>query len=235
MTAIGGAKIYLQYRDRLYTEFKTDWTYPIDYCISHIENNVAIIVANIPILRGLVTRWVFNFKTKATPIEREFRSEWQHSSSSNSSTFTRVARRSRIIQKIMPCIDDDFSSSLARSKDHIGPAFPPRVVPADFRKKNLSFKPKSRKQSRRNSLDRYEEADCCEKGDVLETVRSVGSLGSAPTLVDSRKDFEWRLSSASIMSGPPRRFSSPPVSPVTMINPCILREVEDEDEILRYP
>ena len=128
----------------------------------------------------------------------------------------------------MPCIDDDFSSSLARSKDHIGPAFPPRVVPADFRKKNLSFKPKSRKQSRRNSLDRYEEADCCEKGDVLETVRSVGSLGSAPTLVDSRKDFEWRLSGASIMSGPPRRFSSPPVSPVTMINPCILREVEDD-------
>ncbi|CAI6269036.1 unnamed protein product [Periconia digitata] len=233
VTAIGGAKIYLTYRDRLYTEFKPDWTYPIDYCINHIENNVAIIVANIPILRGLVTRWVFNFKTKATPMEREFRSEWQWSTSSDESTVTRVARRSRLTQKIMPCVDDDFSSSLARSKDVRDPTLPPRIVPADFRKKNLSFKPKSRKPSRRNSVDTYAEADCCEKGDVLETVRSVGSM-EAPTLVDSRKDFEWRLSGASLMSSP-RRFSSPPLSPVTMMSPCVLREVEDEDEILRYP
>jgi hypothetical protein len=71
VTAIGAAKIFLSYRDRLYTLYQPDWTYPIDYCINHIENNVAIIVANIPILRGLVTRWVFNFRTKATPMERE--------------------------------------------------------------------------------------------------------------------------------------------------------------------
>ncbi|KAF1951078.1 hypothetical protein CC80DRAFT_496357 [Byssothecium circinans] len=233
VTGIGAAKIYLTHRDRLYTEFNTDWTYPIDYCINHIENNVAIIVANIPILRGLVTRWVFNFKTKATPMEREFRSEWQWSTS-NSSTLTHVARKNRLLQKIMPC--NDFTSSLARSKDIKDPTLPARVVPSDFGKKNRSFKSKSRsrKQSRRNSLDRYEEADCCEKGDVLETVRSVGSLESAPTLVDSHKDFEWRLSSASMMSTS-RRFSSPPLSPVTPMMPCVLREVEDEDEILRYP
>ncbi|OCL12162.1 hypothetical protein AOQ84DRAFT_257852, partial [Glonium stellatum] len=71
VTAIGAAKIYLSYRDRLYRLYNADWTYPIDYCISHIENNVAIIVANVPILRGLVTRWVFNFKTKPTPMDPE--------------------------------------------------------------------------------------------------------------------------------------------------------------------
>lgn len=168
-------------------------------------------------------------------MEREFRSEWQWSSS-DSSTISRVARRSRLIQKIMPCIDDDFSSSLARSQDLRDPTLPPRIIPTEFRKKNLSFKPKSRKPSRRNSIDTYAEADCCEKGDVLETVRSIGSLGSAPTLVDSRKDYEWRLSGASLMSSPTaRRFSSPPLSPITMMSPCVLREVEDEDEILRYP
>lgn len=228
VTAMSAAKIYLSYRDRLYTLFKPDWTYPIDFCINHIENNVAIIVANIPILRGLVTRWVFNFRTKATPMEREFRNDWQWSTS-NSSTFTRVARKNRLIQKIIPCIDDDFSSSLARSRDIRDPKVPARIVPADYRK-NRS---KSRRPSRRNSLDRYEKSDCCEKGDVLETVRSIGSLGSAPTLVES-KEIEWRLSEASPMSSP-RRFSSPTLSPVAPLSPCLLREIEDEDEILRYP
>ncbi|KAF2257266.1 hypothetical protein BU26DRAFT_413352 [Trematosphaeria pertusa] len=230
VTGIGAAKIYLSYRDRLYTLFKPDWTYPIDYCINHVENNVAIIVANIPILRGLVTRWVFNFKTKATPIEREFRNDWQWSTS-NSSTFTRVARKNKFAQKIMPCIDDDFSSSLARSRDIRDPNLPPRVI-TDFRK-NRSFKARSRKQSRRNSLDRYETADCCEKGDALETVRSIGSLGSAPTLVES-KELDWRLSEASLMSSP-RRVSSPTLSPISPLSPCVLRGIEDEDEILRYP
>jgi hypothetical protein len=246
VTSIGAAKIYLSYRDRLFTEFKPDWTYPIDFCINHIENNVAIIVANIPILRGLVTRWVFNFKTKATPMERDFRNERQWSTS-NSSTFTHVARHNRILQKIMPCIDDDFSSSLAGSKDFRDPTLPPRVVPSNFRSKNRSFKSRSRKQSRRNSLERYEEgnsldtyrdtfeeADCCEKGDVLDRVRSTGSLGSAPTLVESHKEIEWRLSEASSMWHS-RRMSSPPMSPIAPMMPCILREVEDEDEILRYP
>jgi hypothetical protein len=195
-------------------------------------------VANIPILRGLVTRWVFNFKTKAVPMEREFRNDWQWSSS-NSSTFTRVARRHRIAKKIMPCIDDDFSSSLAGSKDIREPDIPARIVPADFRKKNRSYRTKSRKQSRRNSLDPYEQADCCEKGgyceksDVLETVRSMGSL-DAPTLVGSHKEIEWRLSEASLTSCP-RRPSSPTLSPITPLFPCVLREVEDEDEIMRYP
>jgi hypothetical protein len=173
-------------------------------------------------------------------MEREFRSEWQWSSS-NSSTFTRVARRHRIAQKIMPCINDDFSSSLARSKDICDPNVPPRVAASDFLKKNRSYLSKSRKQSRRNSLDRYDQANCCEKGDVLETVRSIGSLGSAPTLVESHKDIGWRLSEASLMSSQ-RRMSSPTLSPITPISPCVLKdmdfvlkEVEDEDEIMRYP
>ncbi|PSN68839.1 hypothetical protein BS50DRAFT_490885 [Corynespora cassiicola Philippines] len=179
VTAIGAAKIYLSYRDRLYSDFKPDWTYPIDYCINHIENNVAIIVANIPILRGLVTRWVFNFKTKATPAEREFRNDCQWSSS-NSSALTRVTKRSRIAQKIMPCMHDDFSSSLARSKDVRDPDYPPRIITTDFRK-NKSFISRKAK-SRRDSLDRrFDSADGCEKGDVLETVRN------------GVETFRWRL------------------------------------------
>ncbi|KAL6703274.1 hypothetical protein ACN47E_010062 [Coniothyrium glycines] len=58
VTAISSAKIYLQYRDRIWGAVSPDWTFNINYCISHIENNVAIILANIPILRGSVTRWI---------------------------------------------------------------------------------------------------------------------------------------------------------------------------------
>lgn len=169
-------------------------------------------------------------------MERELRSDWQWSSSGNSSQFTRVARRHRIAQKIMPCIDDDFSSSLARSHDVRDPEKPPRIVTTDYRK-DRSYKSKARK-SRRNSMDRsYETADSCEKGDMLETVRSIGSLGSAPTLVDSR-EIDWKSfgepgSPTSFSS--PRRVSSPTMSPITPLDPCLLREVEDEDEIYPFP
>ncbi|KAF2873047.1 hypothetical protein BDV95DRAFT_627833 [Massariosphaeria phaeospora] len=229
VTAIGAAKIYLSYRDRLYTLFGPDWTYPIDFCINHIENNVAIIVANIPILRGLVTRWVFNFRTKATPMEREFRSDWQWNTSSNSSSVTRVSRKQRIAQKLLPCIQEDFSSSLARSCEK-DPNYPARVVSTDFRK-NRSYKSK---KSRPSSLV-FDSADCCEKGNALETVRSIGSLGSAPTLVET-KELEWKIADGSPMSSP-RRISSPPMSPITPLTPCLLRGFDDvdEDEIERYP
>lgn len=166
-------------------------------------------------------------------MEREFRNDWQWSTS-NSSTFTRVGRKHKLAQKIMPCIHDDFSSSLARSGDIRDPSLPPRIIASDFHRKNRSYKSRSRKQSRRNSLDRYETAECCEKGDLLETVRSIGSLGSAPTLVESHKELEWRLSEASLMSSP-RRPSSPTLSPITPLSPCVLRAFNDEDEILRYP
>ncbi|KFZ24264.1 hypothetical protein V502_01256 [Pseudogymnoascus sp. VKM F-4520 (FW-2644)] len=48
VTAISAAKIYLTYLDRLYVVAEPDWTYPIDYCVNHIENNVAILVACLP-------------------------------------------------------------------------------------------------------------------------------------------------------------------------------------------
>lgn len=251
VTAIGAAKIYLSYRDRLYSLYKPDWTYPIDYCINHIENNVAIIVANIPILRGLVTRWVFNFRTKATPMEREreFRGDWQWNSS-NSSDLSRYARGNRVVKKILPCIQDDFSSSLAtRSRGDVSvtnkrPDFPPRIATTgDFRKKTSYFP-----RSRRNSQDRYQSSGTCEKGDVLETVRSIGSLGSAPTLVESKEaGMGWKSMD---LDSPPlsptrsdRRFSTATLtSPITPVAPCRLRGIEDEDdddddddEILRYP
>ncbi|KAF9738172.1 hypothetical protein PMIN02_003646 [Paraphaeosphaeria minitans] len=263
VTAIGAAKIYLTYRDRLFTSFNPDWTYPIDYCISHIENNVAIIVANIPILRGLVTRWVFNFKTKATPMDREFRREWQWSKS-NSSSVTQVASgKRRFLNTIIPCLTNDFSSSLARSGDLMDSGKQGSLKHAVLRKKNRSSKPRSHKPSRRNSVDVYETADSLEKGDGLETVTSIESLGSGPTLVDRHREIEWRLSEATMTSSPrrpseatfsshprrtsetpllttsPRRVSnatlSPVLSPIVPLSPVLLREVDDEDEILRYP
>ncbi|KAH7399007.1 hypothetical protein DE146DRAFT_678096 [Phaeosphaeria sp. MPI-PUGE-AT-0046c] len=240
VTSIGAAKIYLTYRDRLYRLYKPDWTYPIDFCINHIENNVAIIVANIPILRGLVTRWVFNFRTKATPMEREreIQGNWQWNTS-DSSDLNRYARGNRVVKKIFPCIQDDFSSSLAsRSRGDVRtplqqsrPEFPPRLITSDDYRKKTSYFPRSR----RNSLDRYQTSDSCEKGDVLETVRSVGSLGSAPTLVES-KDWESRWKSMDLDSPPlsparsSRRFSTATLtSPITPVAPCRLRGIEDKD------
>jgi hypothetical protein len=247
VTSIGAAKIYLTYRDRLYFLYKPDWTYPIDFCINHIENNVAIIVANIPILRGLVTRWVFNFRTKATPMEREreIQANWQWNTS-NSSDLSQYSRGNRVVQKVFPCIQDDFSSSLAsRSRTDVRtplqrPEFPPRIVTTgDYRKKTSYFP-----RSRRNSLDRYQTSDSCEKGDVLETVRSVGSLGSAPTLVES-KDLDFRWKSMDLDSPPlsparsSRRFSTATLtSPITPVAPCRLRGIEDKDDdhdIYPYP
>lgn len=240
VTSIGAAKIYLTYRDRLYFLYKPDWTYPIDFCINHIENNVAIIVANIPILRGLVTRWVFNFRTKATPMEREreIQGNWQWNTS-DSSNLSRYARGNRVVKKVFPCIQDDFSSSLAsRSRGDVRtplqqsrPEFPPRLITSDDYRKKTSYFPRSR----RNSLDRYQTSDSCEKGDVLETVRSVGSLGSAPTLVES-KDWEARWKSMDLDSPPlsparsSRRFSTATLtSPITPVAPCRLRGIEDKD------
>jgi hypothetical protein len=246
VTAIGAAKIYLQYRDRLYSLYKPDWTYPIDYCISHIENSVAIIVANIPILRGLVTRWVFDFRTKATPPERELRGNWQWNTS-NSSDLSRYSRSNRVVKKLLPCIQDDFSSSLATrsTKDARSqqqrPGPPPRLItPGDMRKKRSYFP-----RSRRNSLERYDTSSDCEKGDVLETVRSIGSLGSAPTLVDCKEiGMGWKsmdldsppCSPARSTGGWDRRFSAATLtSPITPVAPCRLRGIEDEDDDEIYP
>ncbi|KAF1944205.1 hypothetical protein EJ02DRAFT_442724 [Clathrospora elynae] len=241
VTAIGAAKIYLSYRDRLYTLFKPDWTYPIDYCINHIENNVAIIVANIPILRGLVTRWIFNFRTKATPMERELRGDWQWNSS-KSSDIGRYARKNCVVQKIFPCIQDDFSSSLAsRSKGdttiEYRPEFPPRIMTNSEQRQKRSYFPRSR----RNSLDRYDTSNSCEKGDMLGTVRSVGSLGSAPTLVETKEmGMGWKsMDLDSPPLSPTRRFSSATPSPITPLSPVRLnlRGIEDDehDEIYPYP
>jgi hypothetical protein len=151
-----------------------------------------------------------------------------------------VARKNRIARKILPCIDEDFSSSLARSGDVREPNYPPRIVTTDYRK-NRSYKPgKPDVDWDRDSFEKnYEAANCCEKGDMLTTVTSIGSLGSAPTLVDG-KEIDWRYSfpgsPASISS--PRRIStisSPPMSPITPLAPCLLRNVEDDDEIYPYP
>jgi hypothetical protein len=64
---------------------------------------------------------------------------------------------------------------------------------------------------------------------MLETVRSVGSLGSAPTLVESKDGSgvrEWKSMS----------LDSPTLSPVMPLSPVRIRGwEEDEDRILPYP
>ncbi|KNG50024.1 hypothetical protein DDE82_004597 [Stemphylium lycopersici] len=265
VTAIGAAKIYLSYRDRLYTLFNPDWTYPIDYCINHIENNVAIIVANIPILRGLVTRWIFNFRTKATPLEcrgvdngngngngnqenwqqqqrQQRQGQWDssHCSSdmgSRSSQSMRKSRTARVIQKILPCVHDDFSSSLAtrsdqgktdtnvvvveqhqqrpKRPDFPSPPLPPRCLAAPSICQKRSYSYFSRSPRRHHSPDdRFQAAGSCEKGgvDMTETVRSVGSLGSAPTLVESKDVAGWD-GSGKRWKSMELELESPPVSP----------------------
>jgi hypothetical protein len=228
VTAIGAAKIYLSYRDRLYSIYNPDWTYPIDYCISHVENNVAIIVANIPILRGLVTRWVFNFRTKATPQEREFRADAPHESATPYKFDEPAKRQHRIIHKILPCFETDFSSSLASHTQNnttaeTSPKFPPRIVTSgDYHRRNRSFITRLTK-SRRTSLDRYEAANACEKADVLETVRSIGSLGSAPTLVESR-EIDWQHWESPLLKA---KRSSPTLSPIIPLSPVRMRCLDD--------
>jgi hypothetical protein len=88
-------------------------------------------------------------------------------------------------------------------------------------------------------LERYETADFCEKGDMLETVRSVGSLGSAPTLVESKDmGIGWKsMEMDSPTLSPTRRFSTASLSPITPLTPARLRGIEDDedDDIYPYP
>ncbi|EPS40048.1 hypothetical protein H072_6169 [Dactylellina haptotyla CBS 200.50] len=58
VTAIGAAKIYYTYRDRLYVSAPDDWTWDIVFTINHWENCVAIVVACVPSLRVLILRWL---------------------------------------------------------------------------------------------------------------------------------------------------------------------------------
>ncbi|KFY21246.1 hypothetical protein V491_03032 [Pseudogymnoascus sp. VKM F-3775] len=71
VTAISAAKIYLTYLDRLYVVAEPDWTYPIDFCINHIENNVAILVACLPTYRGLFSNW--SKRNKSTTATADIR------------------------------------------------------------------------------------------------------------------------------------------------------------------
>jgi hypothetical protein len=85
---------------------------------------------------------------------------------------------------------------------------------------------------------------------VLETVRSVGSIGTAPTLVGSMEiEIEKRWKSMDLDSPPvsptrsSRRFSTQTLtSPITPVMPCRLRGIEDrpgddddDDDDVRYP
>jgi hypothetical protein len=184
VTGIGAAKIYLSYRDRLYTLYDPDWTYPIDYCINHIENNVAIIVANIPILRGLVTRWVFDFRgTKAAPTDRKDRPVPLRKRSNLSEKAYRKVHRNHMMRRLLPCIDD-FSSSLAtpeQSKQRPGHSLGSGTFTTLSRHTNRKLSTYL-SRSPRSSADCYDSADACEKANVRGTVTSIGS---APTLIGS--------------------------------------------------
>ncbi|KFZ18664.1 hypothetical protein V501_01081 [Pseudogymnoascus sp. VKM F-4519 (FW-2642)] len=58
VTAIAAVRLRLNFQPVLHHKpASSDWTYTIIYCLSHAENNAAIIVACIPLLRSLVPRW----------------------------------------------------------------------------------------------------------------------------------------------------------------------------------
>ena len=56
MTVLSAVKIYVTYRDRILLVSNPDWTWSLEFCISHGESNVGIIVACFPTLRGLISR-----------------------------------------------------------------------------------------------------------------------------------------------------------------------------------
>ena len=188
VTGIGAAKIYLSYRDRLYTLYVPDWTYPIDYCINHIENNVAIIVANIPILRGLVTRWVFNFRSEKPTLEgRKERPTALRKRSRLSEKAHRNVHKNPMMRKLLPCIDD-FSSSLAtpeqskqRNENLLGNGTFTTFSYHDRKGRRLST---YLSRSRRTSTEPFDSADSIEKGKAGAR-ETVTSIGSAPTLIGS--------------------------------------------------
>lgn len=55
MTALTAVKIYVTFRDRILLVDKPDWTFTLEFCITHGEGNVGIIIACVPTLRGLVS------------------------------------------------------------------------------------------------------------------------------------------------------------------------------------
>ncbi|KAJ4331217.1 hypothetical protein N0V87_009344 [Didymella glomerata] len=230
VTGIGAAKIYLSYRDRLYTLYVPDWTYPIDYCINHIENNVAIIVANIPILRGLVTRWVFNFRSAEPPTERAARPTPQHRKSSLSDRAHRRVTKNPIMRRLLPCIDD-FSSSLAtpeRSKQRPGSH---RPLSGTFTTLALSHSETSRKLSTylsrsasRRSSTGYESGGSLDKAPRA----TVTSIGSAPTLIGSpnRESAVW---DASVLHAKPSSPTLRPAEPFGNMEP--LSEMQPLEQV----
>ena len=56
VTALSAVKIYVTFRDRIRLVDNPDWAYSLEYCITHGEGVVGIIVACVPTLRGLVSR-----------------------------------------------------------------------------------------------------------------------------------------------------------------------------------
>ncbi|KAF2748686.1 hypothetical protein M011DRAFT_476083 [Sporormia fimetaria CBS 119925] len=135
VTAISAAKIYLSYRDRIFAQNKIDWTYDINFCINHIENNVAIIMANIPILRGMVTQWIYRLRGKERSTsrpgyntsDRESRLKWPFRRTLNSAGYTRKSSNDSRLdrprpdnssdQKILP-EQEEFDFELITPKTH---------------------------------------------------------------------------------------------------------------------
>lgn len=228
VTAIGAAKIYLTYRDRLYSLYKPDWTYPIDYCINHIENNVAIIVANIPILRGLVTRWTFNFGPKSRPTpQRVIRSD-RHWRGSHTSGFSSFRKKRSLAKKFLPWIRADFSSSLATRSS--GPATGNGSLDKQLKSHQRTIIAETEINWTYNSMraqkggpEQFEMAASCEKGEARETRQSTMSRGSVASFVGG-----------GVMGL--KNLDSPPVSPVRPLSPVMLRgRAVDEDEVCLNP
>ncbi|OAL51195.1 hypothetical protein IQ07DRAFT_565608 [Pyrenochaeta sp. DS3sAY3a] len=105
VTGIGAAKIYVSVDDRLFAKVKADWTHNINYVMSHIENCVAIIMANIPVLRGLITQWF--------PTLRGQPDSYQDRGDRSGSTLSADAKPNIFVRKLFPGIRDKFHIEMA--------------------------------------------------------------------------------------------------------------------------
>src|SRR5690349_22090448 len=54
---MAAVRLKLNFYSMLFHINDKDWTYTIIYCLNHAENNVAIIVACVPPVRGLLISW----------------------------------------------------------------------------------------------------------------------------------------------------------------------------------
>lgn len=73
---MSAVRLKLNYEAMLFNKNPNDWTYSgVIYCLTHAENNVAIIVACMPTIRSLVMSWITRKQEDTLPKGTELNSD----------------------------------------------------------------------------------------------------------------------------------------------------------------